>query len=580
MSANSPEAFMEEFSKRTICGAAVDSSARDPPSRCHPGTRLTTAEETRELSETSPNLGAALIFSVNGRNDSTKVIATLAYQLATKFTQYFHYARVLVTKDPTIFDKTMAVQFHELVTEPFANRRIYRGTQSLIIFLDGVDECNSVSAQCELLQLISNFIVRYPSCPLLWIAASRPEPHLTGFFGLLDPNLYKRTELSINSDKSYADVEKYLRDSFAQIRSKYPLLQLRSQWPTEHQLIKVITAAHGLFAYGNATVRFIDDSESGNPQSQLELLLEVIDNLPSKGNNDEQDADPMARLDALYDCILSRIPKRTFRDTLCLLYFTGILRGHHSGGYELAWATEWLRMSPDATYGSLHHLHSVLLIPSIENACNFKVEAHHKSFRDYLEKRFPVAEEDSEEIFLNSAIAILNEIPQEAGSLGNWHPSHCLTLYWHPPDRREDLYIDASWTVQSSKLTCRRIIAHDLDTLHALRVMTNHVYGVIDRVLPIEPARNNWLMALDSTKQDEMALRVLKEFEVFRGARVGSLDLDRIWSSMHDFYILYQSRYPAQVFPRTEAEVPYTLASLYLSSPSYLRVVYVIIYLR
>ncbi|KXN84950.1 hypothetical protein AN958_11871 [Leucoagaricus sp. SymC.cos] len=432
---------METFAKHTIRGAAVDSSARDPPPRCHPGTRLSTIEETcalcaacpppkrlawivgpagvgksaimQTVAETSPNLGAALFFSVNGRNDSTKAIATLAYQLATKFPLYLDYIRVCLTKDPTIFDKAIPIQFNEFIIEPFANRRIYRGTQSLIIFIDGVDECDSIPAQCGLLELISDFIIQHPSTPLLWITASRPEPHLTGFFDSLDAELHEKTELFVDSDQSRADVEKYLRDSFTKIHSKSPSLRFRSQWPTEHQLIKIIAAARGLFAYGNTAVRFVDDPKYANPQSRLQLLLDTIDNLPTN-QHDQVDTDPMAQLYGLYDRIMSCIPEQTFLDTINLLYFSHILPGCLQGHqWNLGFAAEWLRMTPEIAYGYLNHLHSVLRIPPTpEDAVKEKkkVEVHHKSFGDYLTKKFSNAEEEFEKVALDAAVAILKEV--------------------------------------------------------------------------------------------------------------------------------------------------------------------------
>ncbi|KXN83026.1 hypothetical protein AN958_01914 [Leucoagaricus sp. SymC.cos] len=487
VSSNAPETFMRDFAKHTIRGAAVDSSARDPPPRCHPGTRLSTIEETRALcisspppkrlawivgpagvgksaimqtvAETSPNMGAALFFSVNGRNDSTKAITTLVYQLATKFPYYREYIHVRLTHDPTIFDKAIPVQFNEFITEPFVNRCTYRGTQSLIIFIDGVDECDSIPAH----------------------------------------NFYKKTELSVDSNQSCADVEKYLRDSFVEIQSKYPSLQFRRQWPTEHQLIKIITAARGLFAFGSTTVRFVDDPQCGNPQSQLQLLLETIDNLPTM-QHDELDTDPMALLYALYDRIMSCIPKRTFLSTVKLLYFVGILPGCYGRGYRLSWAAEWLRMTPEIAYGCLHHLHSVLRIPPTpEDAVNEWVEVHHKSFKDYLAKKFSDAEE-FEKVALDTAVVILMEIT-----------------------------------------------SRDSDTIHALRVMTRH--GIDWDFLPLKPSPDTWLT------EDVTVVHVLKELQIFQCAQVGNLDLDRIWESREDFHILYLSKYPSQVSPRTQARI-------------------------
>ncbi|KXN81026.1 hypothetical protein AN958_06285 [Leucoagaricus sp. SymC.cos] len=477
------DTFMEKFAEHTIRGAAVDSSARDPPPRY-----------------------------------------------------------------PTIFDKAIPIQFNEFITKPFANRRIYRGTQSLIIFIDGIDECDSIPAQCELLELISDFIIQHPSTPLLWITASRPEPRLTGFFDSLDAELYEKTELFIDSDQSRADVEKYLRDSFAKIHSKSHSLRFRRQWPTEHELVKIITAARGLFAYGSTAVRFVDDPKCGSPQSQLQLLLETIDNLPTT-QYDELDTDPMALLYALYDRIMSCIPKRTFLDTIKLLYFFGILPGRNCGGYIFDWAAEWLRMTPEVAYGCLHHLHSVLDIPpTLEDAVGGSVEVHHKSFKDYLGKQFPNAEEEFEKVALDAAVSILKEVPPE-GSVINSQPWDCLTPFWPHKlqDVKEDLYCHASGTMQSSKLTWSQIISWDSDTIHALRVMT--LYRIDWDQLPLERSPATWLT------EDVTVVHVLKGLQIFQHAQVGNLDLDRIWESRENFHILYLSKYPSQVSPRMQAQI-------------------------
>ncbi|KXN81083.1 hypothetical protein AN958_06127 [Leucoagaricus sp. SymC.cos] len=426
---------MRDFAAHTIPGAAVDSSARDPPPRCHPGTRLSMIEETHQLcamcpppkrllwvvgpagvgksavmqtvAEILPNMGAAIFFSIYGRNDSTRVITTLAYQLATKYTQYREYIRRRATDDPTIFEKSISVQFDKFIVEPFAR----------------------------------------------------------------------------------------------------------------------------------------DD-----PQSQLEFLLETINDLPTNGDNDILAADPLAQLYGLYDRIISRIPKRTFPRTLLLLYLTGILPGHISHGYELAWAAEWLRMTPEVAYGCLHHLHSVLRIPATpSDAIKSKVVVHHKSFEDYLFKKFPAAKEDFKRIILDCALEILKGASQ-SGSGVNFRPWNHLIPCWPytEADAMKDLYIDASWTIQSLELTCSRIIARDLNMIHALQVMSSNAFG--GQSLPVKVSQSVWLT-------DEVAIRTLKEMRVFREARVDSLVLPHMWDSQQNFHILHLSKDPAQVSPRKLARI-------------------------
>ncbi|KAJ3571176.1 hypothetical protein NP233_g3925 [Leucocoprinus birnbaumii] len=108
--------FMEKFAEYIIRGAELDSSARDPPSRYLPGTRIlyilkriefwhvstsrtekilwlvdpagvgkSAIKQTVAVDECNSSLLAALFFSApSGRNNPRRVMATLVYQLAAK----------------------------------------------------------------------------------------------------------------------------------------------------------------------------------------------------------------------------------------------------------------------------------------------------------------------------------------------------------------------------------------------------------------------------------------------------------------------------------------------------------------
>ncbi|KXN81152.1 hypothetical protein AN958_05975 [Leucoagaricus sp. SymC.cos] len=255
----------------------------------------------------------------------------------------------------------------------------------------------------------------------------------------------------------------------------------------------------------------------------------------------------MAQLYALYDRIMSCIPKRTFLSMVNLLYFAGILPSWDNDRYALAFAAEWLHMTPEIAYGCLHHLHSVLYIPPTpEDAVEESVEVHHKSFKDYLAKRYSGAKEEFEKVALDAAVAILKEISQK-GNVTDPQPWECLMLCWPNHDCKEGLYYGASGTIQSSKLTCSRTISRDSDTIQALRVMTPCKIGL--DYLPLESSLDTWLT------EDVTVVHVLKELQVFQPAQVGNLDLDRIWESWEDFHVLYFSKYPSQVSPRTQAQI-------------------------
>ncbi|EKM79008.1 hypothetical protein AGABI1DRAFT_22157, partial [Agaricus bisporus var. burnettii JB137-S8] len=331
--------FMEKLLQHTIIGAEFDSSDRDPPPRCHPGTRLAILQRCLEFIIQCHNEGklrwvvgpagvgksavmqivaekvpdgvifASVFLSVNGRQDGAKTIVTVAYQFAVKCEPYHHFIRHEITKDPSLVRKTLSVQFQKFIIEPFVNRRLFDPSHQFLVLIDGLDECDNPRIQQELLGLISNFCISYPTSPIAWIVASRPEPHITSFFA--DVNIapaYTKEEMVIDSEEAYEDVQRYLRNELKSIQLAYPTLQRKRQWPSEHEFTQIATAAAGLFAYASTVIRYIGDPYYGDPASQLEEVLAAIAAGPMDGALGTNG--PLVQLDALYKRILSKIPDK------------------------------------------------------------------------------------------------------------------------------------------------------------------------------------------------------------------------------------------------------------------------------
>ncbi|EKM76986.1 hypothetical protein AGABI1DRAFT_122279 [Agaricus bisporus var. burnettii JB137-S8] len=225
---------MEKLLKETIPGAASDSSARDPPPRCHPGTRLAILDRclwfiahcSREKKirwvvgaagvgksaimqnvTESPKLQVtchvSVFFSINGRNDGTKAIITLSYQLAAKSAPYRQLIESEIARDPSLLQASMRVQFEKFIVEPFIHKsQLLNSAERILVVVDGLDECKNRDTQLQLLRLISEFCIKYPSSPLVWLIASRPEQHITSFFSSA------HEEIVIDSDEACADVER------------------------------------------------------------------------------------------------------------------------------------------------------------------------------------------------------------------------------------------------------------------------------------------------------------------------------------------------------------------------------------
>ncbi|KAJ3551802.1 hypothetical protein NP233_g13010 [Leucocoprinus birnbaumii] len=241
------ETPLKELMVHSIRGAEVDSSERDPPPRCHPGTRMTILQEAKRFFEdpkppenilwlcgsagvgksaivqtlaedlqslsattagTTYGFGAAVFFSRPNQRDNPKLLfPTIAYQLAVRYPSYRQYIAAELVNDPLLLDKSMPEQLRRLIVQPFAYRRLGPESQSLVIMLDGLDECDGEGEQANIISLITQFILQHPNVRLLWVISSRPESHIREVFSHINVlSLYRKEDVPINSNESCSTV--------------------------------------------------------------------------------------------------------------------------------------------------------------------------------------------------------------------------------------------------------------------------------------------------------------------------------------------------------------------------------------
>jgi hypothetical protein len=325
-------------------------------------------------------VGATIFFSTNGRQDGTKAITTIAYQLAVELEPYRLFVQNEVTRDPSLLQKSLSTQFSKFIIEPFIRRRLLEPYSRLLIIIDGLDECDDPLTQQELLELISGFCVTYPTSPVVWIVASRPEPHITAVFAQLKVvPAYEKEEILVDSNEAREDVERYLRDELKKVQMASIALQDLSQWPSECDFLKIAKASDGLFAYASTVVRYTNNAVYGDPASLLDDVLEIIDtgtknNVPGKDH-------PMARLDALYTHIMSKIPADVMVYTRKLLL---LCLDEEWTDFPFQLQCNLLGMTRNTAYGATHHIRSLARVPGPAEAANDRLEFFHKSFPDYL----------------------------------------------------------------------------------------------------------------------------------------------------------------------------------------------------
>jgi hypothetical protein len=330
------------------------------------------------------SLRASIFFFVNGRSDGSKAIVTLAYQLAVQCDPYRHFIKHEIGRDPSLLQKSISVQFNKFIVEPFIHHPELNFIDRVLIIIDGLDECDKLHTQRELLQLISDFSLTCPSSPIVWTIASRPEPHITSFFA--QPSVeaaYEKEEILVDSDGAREDVERYLRDELAKIQNEFSL-HPRVQWLSEQDFWKLANASGGLFVYAHLVIKYIGDPDIGDPIVQLNDVLQVIDAHPL--SHVPREEHPMALLDALYSRILSRVPNKVRDNARKLLLTLAVGWGPlpQQEGRNFIVLCNWLGMTCDEAYAAVRHLSSVLHVPSHGKAHMEELLYIHKSFIDYM----------------------------------------------------------------------------------------------------------------------------------------------------------------------------------------------------
>jgi hypothetical protein len=325
-------------------------------------------------------LGAAYFFirSSDSHHPRT-LIPSLAFQLAVNVPDYEKNLKTAVLHDPSIFHKSRRVQLQKLIVEPFMlllDQKPDTAHKPLFIILDGLDECRSIEAQCEIVEIVGEVIRLQKDLPLLWFITSRPEPHLQNAFSQADFSIdCNREVLWIDSD-TREDVNRYLRESYKDMRTKFSLAT-DVAWPSEEHLHQLEDIAAGLFALAATIVRYVFDVEYGDPVRRLTDFLAFMSNMDSPTTTN-----PLQTLDQLYSQILSEIPEDVYPITKRILAF------HFTEGlshFPVSLCCGFLHISRDAFRGAVKKLHSLFDIP-LQDA-EGSMCAHHPSFRDYLQSQ-------------------------------------------------------------------------------------------------------------------------------------------------------------------------------------------------
>jgi hypothetical protein len=114
------------------------------------------------------SLGArsALTKGVLGRHTSS---FDHHHQLAVNVPDFKNVLGHAIFQDPSIFHKALRIQLQKLIVEPFVllqDRKPEIAQNPLFIIIDGLDECEGIEAQCEIVEMIEEVVRLKKDLPL------------------------------------------------------------------------------------------------------------------------------------------------------------------------------------------------------------------------------------------------------------------------------------------------------------------------------------------------------------------------------------------------------------------------------
>ncbi|KAJ7775231.1 hypothetical protein B0H14DRAFT_2401723 [Mycena olivaceomarginata] len=327
------------------------------------------AQSFCERLEADGRLGGSFFFKRGhpSRGNARKLFPTIAYQLAL-LPELNREISKRIEKDPSIITRALSTQFHKLVIKPCHQSRHNR---TLVIVIDGLDECDNHQVQQEILRALDSAVHRNP-LPFRILITSRPEPHIQETF----KGPLRQFHRPLNIRQAFEDVRKYLQDEFGRIHREHhdTMGAVPSPWPSRRILNKLVDKSSGYFIYASTVIKFIDDKYF-RPTERLAIVVGLIAVPDSES--------PYGPLDQLYTQILSGV-RPTARPRLLKILSLGFAMESTSRQritLTLHDIEELLKVEPGDVRLALRGLHSVIRIPSESNGQLF---SHHASFIDFL----------------------------------------------------------------------------------------------------------------------------------------------------------------------------------------------------
>lgn len=229
----------------------------------------------RSVSENLANhqkLAASFYFNRQEIACSSKdlLVTTIAYQLATSVRGLKSPISDVITKDPTILKANFATQLRALLVEPLQSLPVVEYGPSMVIIIDGLDECKDYADVVHLITTLtdSESTLHFP---LRFLVTTRPEPSIPISFE--QPERPVTLNFCLDDFDADADIHLFLERKLRYIALEHPnMSDVPLPWPSNEELVSLVAKSEHLFIYASTVVKFVADDDAF-PQQRLKTIL-------------------------------------------------------------------------------------------------------------------------------------------------------------------------------------------------------------------------------------------------------------------------------------------------------------------
>ena len=243
-----------------------NSKPRVDPPRCHPRTRVAVLEELfdrvvgnmpretwiawlngaagagksaicQSFSEICIQRDIKVATFFFSRTDATRntvdpVVATLVYQTIKLCPDTKEFILHSIESDPLIFEQSVSTQIDVLIAPPIRHLHASNPNLTLLLIIDGLDECTDITVQMDLIRPFSE-LLQHRDLSLAVLFSSRRETHNQVVFDARNTdNILRQIPLDDNY-QAKDDIRRFLVDGFNDIECTHPLRKpIAAKWPT------------------------------------------------------------------------------------------------------------------------------------------------------------------------------------------------------------------------------------------------------------------------------------------------------------------------------------------------------------